>query len=776
MSELFTSLTGELDMQSPAIGGNRIYVDISKLSAAEMALVKGERGEIGLQGEQGIQGETGPQGIPGPQGEPGPQGLEGPQGIQGERGETGAQGVQGLQGEKGDKGDTGLGWDQDQFDNLLTKQAELDAGFYDKHEGTIKGLGSVSVPLDAEPGFAQVGIRGLSLTNLAPLRFMAAGFSYVDMEWGSQTGTTFGFIATAPGGGFRNLTGDVFIAGHEFFAVCRVKASSSNVVFRFLHSSGEYFDKAHSGSGDWEIIGNRFIATFDGVAAFHIADIGESDWQEAIYDDRYSFRIIDLTASCLQDSSDEELIELLAENFSGLIEPNKSGCIEAVGSREKFFFVAPHLRSNADGYDEVVFQDGRYYNIQRIDESGNTLPQPLELQIITSGAVSAVPGDTFQYFPVLSIFKSTNAYGVVEWETYAEVLNVYRYDSDGEHLIPPSEYSSGNTSLTLNNQAAHLPLHIEMKPISFLKIPIEIKYAASFRESFEGGHKTLSSVSDKSRSLERQLGLVRGAVWAGESLGSLPADIMGYTPRDLRKMFGNKSIKDTFNEITSRVMAGNYRELRLGDYIDLPSLVIGADSVDPTTYPAKEITNNPSYENLRLEIVGINDYHKIGAATQSNENHITFMFKNIPFKAKMSATQSTEGGYAASGLSHWMKEKVERAILESTGLFYFVNIRRILGLKAGLGTLNYETVFLPTSMSVFGYPGMAYPGGTECQYPLFALNPSRRVKTYNGVCDDWWLAEPIKDSDHSYCISTYLGSSGKALVDNSIGIVPVFII
>lgn len=103
----------------------------------DLGLVKGEKGDTGLQGPQGPKGDTGSQGPQGPKGEAftfedftpeqlaslkgpkgdtgaqGPQGgkgdtgATGPQGPKGEKGDTGATGLQGPQGEKGDKGDPG---------------------------------------------------------------------------------------------------------------------------------------------------------------------------------------------------------------------------------------------------------------------------------------------------------------------------------------------------------------------------------------------------------------------------------------------------------------------------------------------------------------------------------------------------------------------------------------------------------------------------------------------------------------------------------------------
>lgn len=80
------------------------------LTAAQIALLKGDQGIQGEKGDQGIQGEKGDQGPPGPQGPKGDKGDKGDRGIQGVRGvkgDQGDQGDQGIQGEKGEKGDQG---------------------------------------------------------------------------------------------------------------------------------------------------------------------------------------------------------------------------------------------------------------------------------------------------------------------------------------------------------------------------------------------------------------------------------------------------------------------------------------------------------------------------------------------------------------------------------------------------------------------------------------------------------------------------------------------
>lgn len=99
----------------PTGGTNYIITGTSQLLSVPYALRAKTAGEVTLtaaqiallKGDQGIQGEKGDQGPPGPQGPKGDKGDKGDRGIQGVRGVKGDQGDQGIQGEKGEKGDQG---------------------------------------------------------------------------------------------------------------------------------------------------------------------------------------------------------------------------------------------------------------------------------------------------------------------------------------------------------------------------------------------------------------------------------------------------------------------------------------------------------------------------------------------------------------------------------------------------------------------------------------------------------------------------------------------
>ena len=104
--------TGDTGAQGPQgekgdKGDAFTYADFTSEQLAALKGEKGDTGATGPQGPKGDTGETGPKGPKGDTGATGPQGLKGDTGPQGPKGDTGATGATGPQGPKGDKGDTG---------------------------------------------------------------------------------------------------------------------------------------------------------------------------------------------------------------------------------------------------------------------------------------------------------------------------------------------------------------------------------------------------------------------------------------------------------------------------------------------------------------------------------------------------------------------------------------------------------------------------------------------------------------------------------------------
>lgn len=254
------------------------------------------------------------------------------------------------------------------------------------------------------------------------------------------------------------------------------------------------------------------------------------------------------------------------------------------------------------------------------------------------------------------------------------------------------------------------------------------------------------------------------------------AEIMGFAPRNLMTVFGTDTVAETFAELRARATTGDFSTLRLGDYVDLPSLTIGADSVNPTVYPARTINND--YNRLRVEIVGFDDYYYVGNTAYPTQHHVTMMFKDIPTTAPFNETNITTGDYPGSMLFHWLHEQIEPALISAIGLTPRP-VDRIIGTVASGAWAGSETIFLPTNVNIFGTTGFShtnYGAGTQTQFALFAMNPNKKIKKLNGSRYYWWLAEPSASSSTNFCRANNRGDAFYGNASNTFGVVPAFLI
>jgi hypothetical protein len=259
-------------------------------------------------------------------------------------------------------------------------------------------------------------------------------------------------------------------------------------------------------------------------------------------------------------------------------------------------------------------------------------------------------------------------------------------------------------------------------------------------------------------------------------LNQTMAEIMGFAPRNLMTVFGTATVAETFAELRARAITGDFRTLRLGDFIDLPSLTIGADSVNPTVYPARTINND--YNQLRMEIVGFDDYYYVGNTAYPTQHHVTMMFKDIPTLAPFNETNITTGDYPGSMLFHWLHEQIEPALISAIGLTPRP-VDRMIGTVASSDWAGSETIFLPTNVNIFGTTGFShtdYGTGTQTQFALFAMNPSRKIKKLNGFRVSWWIAEPTANSSTHFCIAYYYSNADTNSASLARGVVPAFLI
>jgi hypothetical protein len=193
----------------------------------------------------------------------------------------------------------------------------------------------------------------------------------------------------------------------------------------------------------------------------------------------------------------------------------------------------------------------------------------------------------------------------------------------------------------------------------------------------------------------------------------------------------------------------DFSGLRLGDYLDLPSLNDGT-----TTY-----TWEGNYKNLRITIAGFNIYKHAGD-TENAKNHIVFMFRNCPLTRRMNASDTNTGGYAATEMRTYLDGVFKTGLANVLGSSYLYTIRRLLSTK-GSWAWESDTVFLPTEREIWGtsvWDEKDYGGGFQAQWPIFRDSVIWKIKRYNGARHWWWEASPLSGSAAHFA---YVGINGS---------------
>jgi len=184
----------------------------------------------------------------------------------------------------------------------------------------------------------------------------------------------------------------------------------------------------------------------------------------------------------------------------------------------------------------------------------------------------------------------------------------------------------------------------------------------------------------------------------------------------------------------------DFRGIRIGDYLDLPSLDDGS-----TVY-----TWNANYKNLRIVVSGFNHYKNAGDP-ENTENHILFTFRNCITTKRINATDTNTGGFANSELRKYLEGVFALGLKQAIG-DYLLPVRRLLSTKGGWGWSN-DTVFLPTEREVWGCPVWGetdWDGGAQAQYPIFFFTVYKG-KRINGSRQWYWCASPSASSAAYFC-------------------------
>ena len=233
-------------------------------------------------------------------------------------------------------------------------------------------------------------------------------------------------------------------------------------------------------------------------------------------------------------------------------------------------------------------------------------------------------------------------------------------------------------------------------------------------------------------------------------------DAWHFNPRNLMDVLGTTDVKQTFAKLREYTSQGDFSQLGLGDYIDLPTFHDGE-----TAY-----TYNPTTENLRIQIVAFDHYYRVGQQ-EVKTHHCVMQWKNVLRQKRLDST-NTAGGYRNTELWNYLNGTFKSKLVEYTGIEP-IGIDRLLDTRNGWNwnaTGQYEYVFIPAEAEVFNSLGWAFSGygtGTSIQYPLYRMWPNARLKLYNGNRHWWWLASPSYFASGNFCGVFKSGDSGSGV-------------
>ena len=254
---------------------------------------------------------------------------------------------------------------------------------------------------------------------------------------------------------------------------------------------------------------------------------------------------------------------------------------------------------------------------------------------------------------------------------------------------------------------------------------------------------TAKTTADEANSLAQQ------AETRAQSAYEL-ADSAGHLiEHNLIEVLGAANVADAFAALRTRADAGNFSGLRLGDYIDVPSMTIDGNTISNDN------------QRLRFEIAGFDTYLNVGD-TPVTSHHILMISKNCVLQKAMNSTPKNDGGYAASELCAYLNNQVKTGLVNAIGITP-KTVHRLLDTKGSWAWLA-ETVFIPSEVEVFGHQAWSnnsgYSSGTSVQWPLFSEFPQKRIANWNGSRWWWWEASPYTGDSASFCGCGSYGDAG----------------
>ncbi|GMO30915.1 MAG: hypothetical protein Ta2F_06030 [Termitinemataceae bacterium] len=247
---------------------------------------------------------------------------------------------------------------------------------------------------------------------------------------------------------------------------------------------------------------------------------------------------------------------------------------------------------------------------------------------------------------------------------------------------------------------------------------------------------------------------------------------------------GAALVEASFNSVHNYIQAGftastthEQSIIKLGDYIDLPSLSVAGDT-DHLTDPDYGYINETS--PLRLIVIGINSFNDKNG---NNTPHVVFHFKNIPGNHKMNGTSTNTTGYLNSTMRNYIINNFLTG-LENAGVPDEVlwQPNRIVASR-GDGTPTEQTItdklWLPTEREMTNGNSLSVAtsetSSNQANFTEYYTNDNARKKSYESNNAWYWLASPKSGSAAIFCyVRANGGGTFYSLANQVGGCVPAF--
>lgn len=218
--------------------------------------------------------------------------------------------------------------------------------------------------------------------------------------------------------------------------------------------------------------------------------------------------------------------------------------------------------------------------------------------------------------------------------------------------------------------------------------------------------------------------------------------------------------------IKSRITAGNFKGIRVGDYIPFTT------------------TDTNAYV-IKAQIAGINTYKK--TCDSAVGNHIDFISKDLYPQYIQWNTTNTNNGDATNAnpfLASNIKTVLNDTILPTlpTELQNVIITKRWLleSRYSSSGTLTSSNawywgdlpkLWLPTEIEVYGHTALGtyngYSIGVSIQYPIFANRSKIKGYGNGGSRNSWWLLTPSGSASVTVCDVLSYGNTDNDAASNT---------